>query len=158
MQLSKRLVSVVLFLFLIALTSTRQPPATAKIVIDEPSTPVGHVLYRHLGGTMYTVQAGDTLWDIAIRYAVDFNDLWDNNTESLRNPNLIRTGQVLWIPNRGRVGTRTANCPTQHNVVIGDTLFGIAYRYGADIEQIMLLNSIADADYIYFGTQLEIPC
>lgn len=53
-------------------------------------------------GSKYTVQAGDTLWDIAQRAYGDPED-WDtiyaaNKQVIGNNPNLIKPGQVLQIP------------------------------------------------------------
>ena len=53
-------------------------------------------------GSTYTVQSGDTLWDIAQRAYADPED-WDTiynaNKQVIGNdPNLIKPGQVLHIP------------------------------------------------------------
>jgi len=53
-------------------------------------------------GSSYTVQSGDTLWDIAQRAYADPED-WDTiynaNKQVIGNdPNLIKPGQVLHIP------------------------------------------------------------
>jgi LysM repeat protein len=52
---------------------------------------------------IYEVAAGDTLSKIAKRFLGDANryqDVFNLNTDQLKDPNLIRVGQKLKIPNR----------------------------------------------------------
>lgn len=50
-------------------------------------------------GNSYTVQKGDTLWDIALRaYADGYSWTKIANANNLTNPNLIFSGNVLVIP------------------------------------------------------------
>ena len=55
-------------------------------------------------GSKYTVQAGDTLWDIAQRAyndPEDWDTIYDANKHVIGNdPNLIKPGQVLQIPSQ----------------------------------------------------------
>lgn len=46
----------------------------------------------------YTVQSGDTMWKIAVKYQIGISELIKANPQ-LSNPNLIRPGQVINIPN-----------------------------------------------------------
>lgn len=51
--------------------------------------------------TMYTVQAGDCLWNIAKKFYGDgskYMKIYNANTEKITNANLIYAGQVLTIP------------------------------------------------------------
>lgn len=45
----------------------------------------------------YTVQSGDSLWKIAVKYQVGVSELISLNTQ-LKNPNLIYVGQKINIP------------------------------------------------------------
>ncbi|MFQ6057685.1 MAG: LysM domain-containing protein [Anaerolineae bacterium] len=47
-------------------------------------------------GTWYTVQRGDTLWSIGLRYGISYWAIVFAN--NIPNPNLIFAGQRLWIP------------------------------------------------------------
>jgi nucleoid-associated protein YgaU len=49
----------------------------------------------------YTVKRGDTLWDIADKFYGDprlYKKIFDANTDRLRDPDHIETGQILVIP------------------------------------------------------------
>ncbi|MCB1053850.1 MAG: LysM peptidoglycan-binding domain-containing protein, partial [Acidobacteria bacterium] len=51
----------------------------------------------------YTVKSGDTLSKIAKHYfgnANKYMDIYNINTDILKNPDLIRVGQKLKLPNR----------------------------------------------------------
>lgn len=60
----------------------------------------------------YTVQRGDTLWDISRLYLLQpwrWPELWGMNLASIRNPHLIYPGQVLVLERRdGRATLRLA--------------------------------------------------
>jgi len=43
------------------------------------------------------VQEGDTLYTIARRFGVSWEDLWDANPE-LQSPELLQVGQTLRLP------------------------------------------------------------
>jgi len=60
----------------------------------------------------YTIQRGDTLWDISRLYLLRpwrWPELWGMNLDSIRNPHLIYPGQVLVLERRdGRATLRLA--------------------------------------------------
>lgn len=45
----------------------------------------------------YTVQSGDSLWKIAVKYHVGFQEILDANS-NLKNPNLIYPNQKIIVP------------------------------------------------------------
>lgn len=67
----------------------------------------------------YTVKAGDTLSEIAMKYGTTYQELARIN--NIANPNLIHVGQVLKI---------NTTSETTYTVKSGDTLSGIASKYG----------------------------
>lgn len=73
--------------------------------------------------TTYTVKAGDTLSGIAAKYGTTYQELAKYN--GIENPNLIYPGQVIRIPNGG-----SSSSVVTYTVKSGDTLSGIAARYG----------------------------
>lgn len=53
----------------------------------------------------YTVQKGDSLWNIAKKHLGDgakYTEIYNLNKDKIKNPNLIDPGQVLTLPNEKR--------------------------------------------------------
>jgi len=46
----------------------------------------------------YTVQPGDTMWKIAVKYQIGVSEIIAANTQ-IKNPNLIYPGQKITVPN-----------------------------------------------------------
>lgn len=97
--------------------------------------------------TTYTVKTGDTLSGIASRFGITANELAQLN--NLANPNLIYPGQVLLLPGSTDI--------TSYRVMAGDTLTGIAARFGTTVSALTEANRIADPNLIYVGELLRIP-
>ena len=102
--------------------------------------------------TIYKVQSGDTLSEIAARYGTTVNELMSLN--GISNPNLIYPGEVLRIP--GRVSESSSSSLTIYKVQSGDTLSEIAARYGTTVNELMSLNGISNPNLIYPGEVLRI--
>ena len=102
--------------------------------------------------TIYKVQSGDTLSEIAARYGTTVNELMSLN--GISNPNLIYPGEVLRIP--GRVSESSSSSLTISKVQSGDTLSEIAARYGTTVNELMSLNGISNPNLIYPGEVLRI--
>lgn len=109
-------------------------------------------------GFNYTVQWGDTLSSIAVRYGTTVSAIAQAN--SIVNPNLIYAGQVLWIPTgyQPPVATPTlAQCRAYHIVTWGDTLNKLGAWYGVSPWAIAQANQIYNLNLIYRGQTLCIP-
>ena len=113
---------------------------------------VGQILYfsdksSSGSGTTYVVQAGDTLSGIAARFGTTVAELVSLN--NISNPNLIYVGQVLKIPSSG-------NSSRTYTVQAGDTLSGIAAKFGTTVANLVTLNNISDPNLIYVGQVLYV--
>ena len=126
----------------------------------------------------HVVRAGETLYCIGRAYGVT---PWAiATTNRIYYPYRLYTGQVLTIPNvpwtnippgptcpRQFAGTPPPvtvtppppppGCRAQHVVVHGDTLYGIARRYGVNVYTLAARNNIFNLNRIYVGQVLCIP-
>jgi len=107
----------------------------------------------------YTVQRGDNLTSIATRFGTSVSALAKAN--GIVNVNNIYAGQVLKLPGSDNTSVATpapvTTGQTAYIVQRGDTLSGIASRYGVTILDLATVNNISVMDYIYAGQTLRIP-
>jgi LysM repeat protein len=106
----------------------------------------------------HTVQAGENLFRISLRYGTTMGALQALNNVS--NPNLIYAGQRLCV--NGTPGGNTPpppSNPTQSTYTVqrGDTLYSIARRFGVTTTLLAQVNNIANPSRIYVGQVLTIP-
>lgn len=100
------------------------------------------------------VQRGETLSLIAARYGTTVANLQQIN--NLWNPSLIYVGQCIRVPIAG--AAPPATCGQVHIVQRGEYLNTIAVRYGVTVAAIVQANGLANANLIYVGQRLQIPC
>lgn len=94
----------------------------------------------------YTIQSGDTLYKLALKYGTSIEALMTlNNIKS----HLIYPGQQIKIPSSG-------NDRIIYTVKAGDSLYFISLRYNVSIDSIKKANNLK-SDLIYVGQQLIIP-
>ena len=98
----------------------------------------------------YMVRRGDTLWGIARMYRISVARLAAIN--HISDPNLIYPGEVLQISASGSTG----DVGRTYIVRYGDTLSGIADRFGTTVSQLAAVNGIADPNLIYAGEVLTV--
>lgn len=103
--------------------------------------------------TTYTVVYGDTLSEIAKKYAVSVSELVSLN--KIVDQNLIYVGQILRIPTSSSDRVKTSQ-KIYYTVVSGDTLSGIAAKFGTTVAAIASLNKISNVNLIYVGQVLRI--
>jgi len=101
----------------------------------------------------YTVVSGDTLSGIAARFGTTVDALVALN--NIANKNLIRVGQVLRLSGTVSQAQAPASNGT-YTVVSGDTLSGIAQRYGTSWQTLAAINGLANPDLIHAGDVLKV--
>jgi len=127
--------------------------------------------------THHRVASGETLSTIAAHHRVSMTELAQLN--GLRRPYLIRVGQRLVLPaGTATAGTApvvaiaeasapsSASAPAgavaaaeydgRYAVQRGDTVSGIAARFGMGEDELMQLNDLRDRNYIYEGQLLSV--
>lgn len=115
----------------------------------------------------YTVQSGDTLSGIASEFSTTTDSLAQLN--DLANPNLIYVGQRLLIrasstsssTTTGSTTTtndsqQTSSTATSYTVQQGDTLSGIADKFGTTYQNLATLNDISNPNLIHVGQVIKL--
>lgn len=109
------------------------------------------------GWSTYRIQPGDTLSEIAQRYDTTVARLVRVNGLP-GNGNLIYAGALLKVPSSdGDSSSGRSSGPVRHRVVIGDTLSGIAQKYGVSAHRIARRNHLPSSLIVRLGETLVIP-
>lgn len=130
----------------------------------------------------YVIRSGDTLFRIALNNNVPLAQLLALN--GLTESSIIQPGQVVQLPNcadgstnpslptpavvegnaapatlesAGGSGAAPGGSQRMHTVASGETLYGIAQRYGVTVQAIINANNLANPDRLSIGQQLIIP-
>jgi LysM repeat protein len=137
--------------------ATEAPPPRRAAAAPPPSRqPERPARAASTRAQTHTVVAGETFFGIARRYNVPPAALRAANPGV--DENQIRTGQTLRIPPAGASTAPTAPASAQrtHLVGTGDTLYGIARRYGVSPQAIREANRM-ESDNVRLGQTLVIP-
>ena len=111
---------------------------------------------RGTGSIIYTVKRGNTLSQIARAYNVSVEHIVELN--DIEDPNLIYPGQKLRITE----SDVTTLYPVDNSVDVyyvvknGDTLYGIARKFGISLNEILEYNDIQNPNLIYPGQTIKI--
>ncbi|HAJ31911.1 MAG TPA: hypothetical protein DCK79_00820 [Candidatus Atribacteria bacterium] len=108
---------------------------------------------------VYTVKAGDNLWNISRKYGVSVEVIIDVN--NLRDKDFLSLGQKLEIPAIGG-GVSNSNQKQEstiitYTVVKGDTLWSISRRYDVKMTSIISVNNLEEISRLSIGRQLKLP-
>lgn len=103
-------------------------------------------------GTVYTVVSGDNLSAIGKKFGVSYQAIAAAN--GIADPNKIFAGQRLTIP--GASAAAPVATGQTYSVVGGDTLSGIAAKFGTNWQHLAQVNGIADPNRIFPGQVLKI--
>ena len=109
---------------------------------------------RGTGSITYTVQRGNTLSQIARAYGVTINHIVEMN--HIQNPNLIYPGEKLRITESTNTTLNPVLQNNYYTVRRGDTLWGIARKYGVTVQYLVRLNGIHNPNLIYPGQLIKV--
>ncbi|HEY5080228.1 MAG TPA: LysM peptidoglycan-binding domain-containing protein [Opitutaceae bacterium] len=144
---------------------TRPGTAVASALEEQPVSDV-------TPASAYTVARGDNLSSIAKKNKLTKADLAAAN--NLKSTSILHPGQKLIIPSKKLAAAASVPAPAaataepsaaekpagdvqKHVVVPGETLSGIAHRYGIKQGDIAVANNITDPKRIQPGQELIIP-
>ncbi len=96
----------------------------------------------------YIVKQGDTLSVLASNWGTTWQELARQN--SLSNPNMIYTGQVIRF-----TGGQSGATSRTYTVRSGDNLSSIASRLGTTVRSLVSMNGISNPNLIYAGQTLN---
>ena len=143
-------------------TSTPWATPPAVVYVEGGPGPTGP------GAGTYTVQAGDTLFDIALHFEVSLEELMEIN--EITDPSTLSVGQTLVIPGQessvvpegtatpeGEAATATPSAEGVYVVQEGDYPGSIAEQLGISVEELMEANGITDPTSLVVGQELIIP-
>lgn len=109
---------------------------------------------RGTGSITYTVQRGNTLSQIANAYGVTVSHIVEMN--NIQNPNLIYPGEKLRITESTNTSLNPVLQNNYYTVQRGDTLWGIARKYGVTVQYLVRLNGIRNPNLIYPGQLIKV--
>lgn len=127
--------------------ATGQLVPTPQVQVQSYEQPVAQT-----DGTIYIVQAGDTLSGIAARYGTTYQNLAAIN--NIADPNRIYPGQEIVID--GATAEAPAASAVYYTIKPGDTLSGIAANYGTTWQWLAEVNGISDPNLIYPGNTIRV--
>lgn len=104
--------------------------------------------------TTTTIQPGDTLLALAMRYNLPMAAIQMANKMGATTD--LYAGQTLAIP-AAEAWRGASPFWVTYEVLSGDTLTGIANRYGLDFVALVAVNEITDADVLSIGKALILP-
>ncbi len=106
------------------------------------------------GRGSYTVKPGETLSEIADRLGTTVQRLIELN--GIRDPDMVAEGTRLVVPGAPAAARPAAvnRNAREHTVQPGETLSGIADRYGVPMSRLMALNKLTEPDEIQAGSRL----
>jgi membrane-bound lytic murein transglycosylase D len=108
-------------------------------------------------GTFHRVRRGETISEIADEFGVSQRELRDWN--GLDQRGRIRIGQRLRIasPDSPRSALSASDGARTHVVQPGETLKGLARRYGVSIQALRKANNLSERQALRAGVALKIP-
>ncbi len=127
-----------------------------KAILSDPNAPL--VRYE-----IYKVKEGDTLTAISKRYGISISMI--SKVNAGLNPDRLKIGQKLMIPlslqplqpSSGSAGGAGGARTAIHTIQKGDTLYGLARRYGTTAQKLANLNGIYLDSVLRIGQKLKVP-
>jgi LysM repeat protein len=125
--------------------ATETPPTAEPAAAGDTTCPPTH-----------TVQTGENLYRIALKYGLTYQELASAN--GIANANQVTVGTVLNIPGCGTgAGAAPTGTTGTYTVKAGDNLYRIALNFGVTYQELAAYNNITDPTVLVVGQVLNIP-
>lgn len=132
-----------------------------QVVVDKKNNNINNNINQpeNTEPIVYTVEAGDNLWNISRKYGVSVEVIISVN--NLKEKDLLSLGQKLEIPAIGG-GVSKSNQKQEptivtYTVVKGDTLWSISKRYDVNMTTIISANDLKEISRLSIGQKLKLP-
>lgn len=127
----------------------------SNIVVDSPKSKKKEKIFnidelkkkdKRWHHTRYKIQKNDTIWSIAQKFDTSYKLILLANT--IDNPDKIKPGETILVPNRKGVFHRVKN---------GQSLIAISRQYKVPLKDIVANNSMKDQNHLIYGHTIFIP-
>jgi LysM repeat protein len=140
--------------------ATSEKNMFSQQVVDKKNNNVNNINQpEKVEPIVYTVKAGDNLWNISRKYGVSVEVIIEVN--NLRDKDLLSLGQKIEIPaiGGGVSNSKQKQEPTivTYTVVKGDTLWSISQRYDVKMSSIISTNNLKEISRLSIGQKLKLP-
>ncbi|RBW67984.1 autolysin [Bacillus taeanensis] len=132
---------------------------SARRVLSSSSTAVSTTPSQTSSSTsVHTVQSGDTLWEISLKYNVSTSSIKSLNNLS---SDMIYVGQKLKLSGSAQTvssqpeAVQAEGTSSTYTVKAGDSLWAISNQFGTSVSSIKSLNNLS-SDIIYVGQKLRV--
>ena len=107
----------------------------------------------------HVVQRGDTLSGLAVRYGTSMAEL--RRLNNMSKTSVLQAGRKLKLPGdaapQPAPASQPMSRPSYHVVQRGDTLSGLAARYGTSMAELRRLNNMSKTSVLQAGRKLKLP-
>jgi LysM repeat protein len=154
---------------------TEEASAESETVPADTADEGTRFAQKSAAAATYTVKSGDTLLAIAIKLDIEWEEL--ANANDLTEDSFLQIGQELKVPGAAPTlmslkdssdepgtgfGSDTkaaaaASSNLTHRVTAGDTIYGIALEYGADMDELLRLNDLDEDTLLQLDQEILLP-
>lgn len=106
------------------------------------------------GDDNYTVQRGETLWDLAKRFGTTTSAI--RRANSMGATEQLMAGQTISMPGKGRSKNKSES-GFWYTIRRGDTMSDVAAKFGVGLRQLLSLNGNVDPKSIRVGQRIRVP-